>query len=470
MSYRLKLTITISLLIALSFGIGGTLMITTSFNASLEKETQAALYAFETVQNTLFLLNSLGEQTDYDSLGSALSQMRKQNTGLWQALTLVSGENLIYRDGDLTETEFALPLPPADQCSFAPVADSYGNGLLVKSLIAAGDETMELTARFDLSTVYETRAAQQKLYLIIYIIVVLFGILSAALLSFAMTLRLHRLTRTVRQIAGGDLSKRSRLTDQDEFGQLSRDLDSMADRLQENITKLETQMQRQERFMGAFAHELKTPMTSIIGFSDLLRQGNLDENTRMMAADYIHSESRRLERLSFKLLDLILLKKDGLALKRVPLNGFLDEIQRAMAPVMKKRNVRLVCRGDHHRVILEPDLVKSLLYNLIDNASKAMDGEGIIAVKATAIPGGCEFQVVDNGRGMEPDQLSRITEAFYRVDKARSRSQGGAGLGLALCKQIVELHNGAIRFASEPGKGTRVTVTLYAKAGGTDDA
>ena len=466
MSYRLKLTITISLLIALAFGIGGTLMITTSFNASLEKETQAALHAFETVQNTLFLLNSLGEQTDYDSLGSALSQMREQNTGLWQALTLVSEENLIYRDGELTETEFVLPLPSADQCSFAPVADSFGHGLLVKSLIAAGDETMELTARFDLSTVYETRAAQQKLYLIIYIIVVLFGILSAALLSFAMTLRLHRLTRTVRQIAGGDLSKRSRLTDQDEFGQLSRDLDSMADKMQENITKLETEMQRQESFMGAFAHELKTPMTSIIGFSDLLRQGNLDENTRMMAADYIHSESRRLERLSFKLLDLILLKKDGLALKRVPLNGFLGEIERAMAPVMKNKNIRLVCRADHRRVILEPDLVKSLLYNLIDNASKAMEGEGIIAVKATAIPGGCEFQVVDNGRGMEESQLSRITEAFYRVDKARSRSQGGAGLGLALCKQIVELHNGSIRFASEPGKGTRVTVTLYGKAEG----
>ena len=466
MSYRLKLTITISLLIALSFGIGGTLMITTSFNASLEKETQAALHAFETVQNTLFLLNSLGEQTDYDSLGSALSQMREQNTGLWQALTLVSGENLIYRDGELTETEFVLPLPAADQCSYAPVADRFGHGLLVKSLIAAGDETMELTARFDLSTVYETRAAQQKLYLIIYIIVVLFGILSATLLSFAMTLRLHRLTRTVRQIAGGDLSKRSRLTDQDEFGQLSRDLDSMADKMQENITKLETEMQRQESFMGAFAHELKTPMTSIIGFSDLLRQGNLDENTRMMAAEYIHSESRRLERLSFKLLDLILLKKDGLALKRVPLNGFLGEIERAMAPVMKNKNIRLVCRADHQRVILEPDLVKSLLYNLIDNASKAMEGEGIIAVKATAIPGGCEFQVVDNGRGMEESQLSRITEAFYRVDKARSRSQGGAGLGLALCKQIVELHNGSIRFASEPGKGTRVTVTLYGKAEG----
>ena len=94
-----------------------------------------------------------------------------------------------------------------------------------------------------------------------------------------------------------------------------------------------------------------------------------------------------------------------------------------------------------------------------------MEGEGIIAVMGTAIPGGCQFQVADNGRGMEAAELTKITEAFYRVDKARSRSQGGAGLGLALCKQIVELHSGSISFDSQPGKGTRVTVTLYGKAG-----
>jgi len=243
----------------------------------------------------------------------------------------------------------------------------------------------------------------------------------------------------------------------------------MADKLQENISKLESDMQRQESFMGAFAHELKTPMTSIIGFADLLRQGNMDENTRIMAADYIYSEGKRLERLSFKLLDLLLLKKDTVSMKRVWLNTYLAEVERALAPNMKAKNIRLVCKADSKRVVFETDLVKSLLYNLVDNASKAMDAGGIIAIVGTAIPGGCQFQVVDNGRGMEQEELTKITEAFYRVDKARSRSQGGAGLGLALCRQIAELHNGSIQFASVPGKGTRVTVTLYGKVGHTDE-
>ena len=465
MSYRLKLTITISLLIAISFGIGGTLMITTSFNATMKQETQSALSSFESVQNMLYLLNSLGDQSDYESLADALSQMEAQGLGRWQALILKNGEEELFRSGSAELLDYTLPVPAADQCSYLPVADERGHSLIVMSMISAGEAELQLQARFDVSHVYEIRAAQQKQYFIVYIAVVFFGIIASVVLSFALTRHLHRLTTTVRKISGGDLSKRSRITSNDEFGQLSRDFDAMADKLQENISRLESDMQRQESFMGAFAHELKTPMTAIIGFADLLRQGNLDENTRMMAADYIYSESHRLERLSFKLLDLLLLKKDEITMKRVWLGTYLGEVERALAPNMKNKGIRLVCKAEQKRVTLEPDLVKSLLYNLVDNASKAMDNGGIVAVRATAIPGGCQFQVVDNGRGMEQAELAKITEAFYRVDKARSRSQGGAGLGLALCKQIVEVHSGNISFASEPGKGTRVTVTLYGKAG-----
>ena len=468
MSYRLKLIITISLLIALSFGIGGTVMITTSFNVTLEQETQSALTTFENTQRTLYLLNSLGDQSDYKTLADALKQMETQNLGQWQALSLKAGDDLLYMSGSEEMLDHVLPSPSENQCTSLPVTDLYGHGLLVKSIIMAGSTELEVLARYDLSYVYNLRDTQQRQYLIVYSAVIGFGIVASIILSVALTRHLRRLTVTVRKISGGDLSRRSQIKTHDEFGQLSRDFDVMADKLQESISKLESDMQRQESFMGAFAHELKTPMTSIIGFADLLRQGNMDESTRIMASEYIFSEGKRLERLSFKLLELLLLKKDTLTMTRVWLNTYLGDVERALAPNMKAKNIRLVCKAEAKRVILETDLVKSLLYNLVDNASKAMDNGGIIAVHGIAIPGGCQFQVVDNGRGMEPAELTKITEAFYRVDKARSRSQGGAGLGLALCKQIVELHNGSIQFASTPGKGTRVTVTLYGKAGSAD--
>lgn len=469
MSYRLKLTITIALLVALAFGIGGTLMITTSFKTSLETETQAALESFESVQNTLFLLNSLGAQTDFESLANALSQMSEQNMGNWQALSLKNGEKIIFQDGNGIPEKHGLPIPSANQCSYIPVADQHGNGLLVLGVITVDETDLELLARFDLSVVYEMRNTQQQIYNIIFFAVLGFGLISAFILSMALTRQLHKLTKTARLIAKGDLSKRSEIRSADEFGQLSKDFDAMTDKLQENMERLEADMEKQERFMGAFAHELKTPMTSIIGFADLLRQGDMDESTRMRVAEYIYTEGHRLERLSFKLLDLLLLKKDDLQMKSVWLPAYISEVEQALAPTLKERGIRLICKSEQKKVVLEPDLVKSLLYNLIDNASKAMEGEGLIGVTAIGLSNGCEFQVIDNGRGMEQKELDKITEAFYRVDKARSRSQGGVGLGLALCKQIVELHGGKIDFASEPGKGTRVTVTLHGKVVESDE-
>lgn len=465
MSYRLKLIITISVLIAITFSLGGTILITASFNNSLEAETAASLNSFQTVLNTLYLLNSMEAQTGFDNLAQTLSRMEAQHVGHWQALSLKAGDTVIYQSRSELLGSYALPALSPDQCSYMRISDGYGQGLLTLSTIVAGKQKLTLQARFDLSPVYISRENQQRLFMSAYAVVVVLGILVATILSFTLTGRLRRLAGVVRKIAGGDLSTRSRITSRDEFGQLSRDFDSMADKLQQNMERLESDMQQQEQFMGAFAHELKTPMTSIIGFADLLRQGDLDENTRLMAANYVYSEGKRLEKLAFKLLELIVVKKDDLTMKRVWLPRYLEEVEKALAPTLKSKGIRLICRSEQGRAVLEPDLVKSLLYNLIDNASKAMDGEGIIAVKASIIPGGCQFMVADNGRGMEEKDLARITEAFYRVDKSRSRQQGGAGLGLALCKQIVELHNGTLHYDSKLGSGTQVTVTLYGKEG-----
>lgn len=466
MSFRLRLMVIISLLVAIVFGIGGTVLIAASFHTSLGEDTTAALDSFESVRNTLYLLNSLTDQTDHDSLADALDRMKNQGIIHCHSLSLKAGDMVIYQSGTETFSAGGLPEPAANACAYMQVKDELGWGLLVKGILQAEEQTLVLEARFDLSAPYTARRTQQKLFFWIYGLVVALSISISGVLAFMMTARLERLTAAVRRISGGDLSVRSNVRSADEFGQLSRDFDTMADKLQENIGKLQEEMQRQEAFMGAFAHELKTPMTSIIGYADLLRQGDMDESTRMIAANYIFSEGQRLEKLSFKLLELLLLEKDTPAMREVNLPVFLQEIDKALQPVLREKNIRFVCRSDRGRAVLEPDLVKSLLYNLVDNASKAMDSGGVIGLKATPIPGGCQFQVVDNGRGMEAKELEKITGAFYRVDKSRSRKQGGAGLGLALCKRIVELHGGTMVFTSEPGTGTRVTVTLYGKEGG----
>ena len=136
--------------------------------------------------------------------------------------------------------------------------------------------------------------------------------------------------------------------------------------------------------------------------------------------------------------------------------GTVEHLRRVFA----EKNIVLQCRCEEGMCMLEPDLVKSLLVNLLDNARKAMDGGGNIYVVSEMLPDGCRIRVLDTGRGIPQEEIAHITEAFYRVDKSRSRAQGGVGLGLSLCSEIVQLHNGTMSFARRVGNGTCVTVEL----------
>ena len=108
--------------------------------------------------------------------------------------------------------------------------------------------------------------------------------------------------------------------------------------------------------------------------------------------------------------------------------------------------------------MLEPDLVKSLVLNLTDNARKALEGGGAILIESIMLPGGCMIRVTDNGRGIPQEDLSKIKEAFYRVDKSRSRSSGGTGLGLSIVRHAASYHHAEIHLESKAGKGTVITV------------
>jgi signal transduction histidine kinase len=234
----------------------------------------------------------------------------------------------------------------------------------------------------------------------------------------------------------------------------------MAGKLKENIEHINDEMQRQEKFMGSFAHEMKTPMTSIIGYADLMRGQSLTAQEQQEAANYIFMESRRLESLSLKLLELIVLKKRDFELRQASPAAIVRGVVRILKSILAKKDIVIQCKCQEGTCMLEPDLVKSLIMNLVDNARKAIEGNGNIYILSTMTDSGCLIRVVDNGRGMEKEELSRITEAFYRVDKSRSRAQGGAGLGLALCDEIVALHNGKMTFQSVPGTGTSVNIEL----------
>ena len=228
---------------------------------------------------------------------------------------------------------------------------------------------------------------------------------------------------------------------------------------QEAVSHLEAVVERQARFVGSYAHEIRTALTAIIGYADLLRLQKLDEGERAEAAEFILAEGQRLERLSQLILDLVVL--EGRPLRLSPASpGMLVE---RLAPLYAADGVDLSCACEGGACLMEPDLVASLVENLCENARKALGGPGEVRVTCQALADGCRISVSDTGPGIPPEALDRLVEPFYRVEGARP-SEGGAGLGLTLCHGIATAHKGSLSFASEPGEGTTVIAELHGGA------
>ncbi len=230
--------------------------------------------------------------------------------------------------------------------------------------------------------------------------------------------------------------------------------------LEAEVKNLEDAAERREEFIASFAHELKTPLTAIIGYADMLRSMEMAPKSRFTAAGYIFSEGKRLEALSLKLMDIIVAGKQGVERRRFDAPYFIREVAAVTVPSLAADGMKLEMRWEQGEVEIEPDLFKTLLINLIDNARKASRKGQSVELFGKREDGGYAFYVRDRGRGMRQEDLSKITEPFYMIDKSRSRAQNGAGLGLALCQRIAELHGTTLEYESEPGKGTTVRVLL----------
>ena len=454
MRFRLKIALCMLCLLSVLLGAGGSLLISSSFSDSLDRERQAACASYQSVLGILRLVCGVLQPRDLGGIVEVLAQLPPQG-GNRAALRLYDGEKAIYQEGAFPDADL---LHEPGVCAVRHVYADGTRYLAVSGTLDAAGETLYLDILYDASPVYETRNTELRAYEQVFVLlVVLCAILSYAL-SYALTRPLTKLSEASRAIASGELSRRAGVNTADEIGRVAADFNAMADTLEQNIAELEESVERQKRFTGSFAHEVKTPMTSIIGYADLIRGGTLDDEERRDAAGFIFTEGKRLERLSQKLLQLQLLQSGGITLTAAAPAALLEALASEWEPVFRQQGVTLVCRGEEGSCLLEPELVKTLLINLWDNARKA--GAGQIEALSEMLPDGCFFTVRDNGQGIPPEALPHLTEAFYRVDKSRARALGGAGLGLSLCREIVSLHNGSIRIASEPGRGTTVTVEL----------
>jgi signal transduction histidine kinase len=279
------------------------------------------------------------------------------------------------------------------------------------------------------------------------------------LLSRAITRPLRRLTAAAGGVAEGQFDTQVPVRSRDELGRLSRAFNDMTARLR-------AARQMQTAFVANVSHELRTPLTSIKGMVETLRDGAVDDLTvRDRFLEIVEHETNRLIRLVNDLLVLSRADSEALNLRRASVN--LDDLIQAtvtkLAPQAEARALTL-------RTTLDPDLlpvwadadrIAQVLVNVLDNAIKYSQPGGAITVHAaTDQDGAVIVQVHDEGIGIPANVLPHIGERFYRADKARSRAQGGSGLGVAIAQALVQAHGGQVWLESEEGVGTTVSFTL----------
>lgn len=312
----------------------------------------------------------------------------------------------------------------------------------------------------DLSALYENRQSLLIAYSLLYVITMLIFALVMNLTARTLSRPIEQLAHVSSQLAAGQMSMRAHPDGTQEICTLARSFNQMAD-------SLTGQIDRQQRFIADLTHEMKTPLTAIIGHADLIRSGRVDGDNILLAAQSIFKEGQRLNALSARLIDWILLEQDPPDLKPARVRPLIEESAAALLPSAANHGIELTASCDDAIISCDTLLLSALLSNLIDNALKSeathVRVEGRIASDTFTLT------VTDDGRGMDKESLSRITEPFYRVDKSRSRAQGGAGLGLALCAQIAKLHRSLLSFESEPGKGTRVALFIPGKEAGINE-
>ena len=279
--------------------------------------------------------------------------------------------------------------------------------------------------------------------------------LLAAVLYFilkSLSLPLERLRETTAKIGEGDLSVSADESGKDEFALLGKSFNSMLGTIKSQMSALEANAEKKQMLVDNMAHELRTPLTVIRGYAEYLERAAVSEEERLVASRYIVSEAERLTKMSEILLDTAYVRENPPEMAEIALDEVLCGTAERLAPKAKEKGVELVCDTENVTVSGNALLLSMLFDNLADNALKACAAGGKVVLRCSSDSASVE----DNGKGMNEEELLHITEPFYRTDKSRSRAEGGAGLGLALCKNIAEAHGAKLRFESKIGKGTNV--------------
>ena len=414
------------------------------------------------------------EKTAYDKIALDLADIEAiaekvvaegsaQNTAVYSSShQLIAQKELDRLIPLIDSSNFTLDTDPAgDNYSVSVFNTGESYEMAVCSAVKIENITCYVVTAVDISDIYYMKNEQTGFIRRISIISA--GAISLILLITVLTLLrpLNRLNVYTKAIAGGNYKIRISEKGSQEFRELAQNMNIMADSIQNNAARLEKIADDRQSFIGALSHEMKTPLTSILGFADILRiKKTVSDSERTEYAGIIVEETSRLRSLSGKLMELVAMGGTEIEKKPVSLPELISETETALVPLLNKNSVTLDCQCEEIILNADSELFKSLLYNIIENAVKASPKGGKVELKAEMQKNSTIIRITDHGIGMSPETVQKAFEPFFMADKSRSRKAGGAGLGLALCAKIAKLHSASLDIESQLNEGTSVIITI----------
>lgn len=459
MKLKAKFFLCTIIVLSVSLSLTGYFFISFSFESSIEREE---LQAVNQYQLTKFALqsNMLAYDFDWSGEDSFFENLNLNLDGEETSAVAVYNEEreLLYS----TFADFSWYVFPEE------VDESH---LVYRILTADRQYQMTVTGYFeqdgrflylitaaDITPIFQAKNEMMGNFILIYLVVLSVGVLAVLCLSAVIFRPIKQMIRKTREIAEGNFSERIRIQSADELGVLGESFNIMAETVEQTIRELELSVQQKEAFISNFAHEMKTPLTSVIGYADMIYQRDLSRGEIKSAASYIMNEGLRLEALSTKLMDLIVLNRNDFTREILAADELLENIAETLKPLCEKRNVPLVLHAEHAYIKVEFDLFKTMILNFVDNALKA-DPTTVHLIGRTEEKQYAIY-IFDDGIGIPREELNKITDAFYMVDKSRSRKHHGAGLGLTLAKKIADIHGADFQILSKEGTGSCILLRL----------
>lgn len=429
---RKRIALCMVALVLTLLGPGMALVVSRSFALTMERERARALGEEAAIARALTLETAEGKvgrstastlQTRYGSNELTIYLLQNGETITGEALPTVQ------KLPELLNTE-----------TRATLLDGVSERLLIAHAL---DGEITLLTALDVSPVYALRRELLRGAAVLGLIGLALAGALAIWISGVLTRPLNQLADAAAKLADGDYAAPLPAAKNDEMNALIRAFSRMSAAIDERETALRTQAEERQALIDALAHEMRTPLTAILGGARLLQQSRLSGSQQSELLDTMAREASRLSTMDERLLLLTRLDHEA------PAFAPFDSQAMAREALSVFDGVRL--EGDDAVFVGERELTILLLRNLVVNAQRAGGKE---AVRVTLHPDG--FDVTDYGCGMTKEQIARAFEPFYKADKARTRSTGGAGLGLPLCRKIARLHHGKLHMESEIGRGTRV--------------